>query len=230
MPYSRTQARIDALARIKSLQVPFVYAKVRTRSLPTHVRDAVFQNCVFQLCAALEDYLLEAMAGWLTNLLARGAAASALPATTRAIALLKHQDDAFRLYVGTKDEGRFAEAILADRSFAALLVDTETMQSSDLASMLVKDKKFPSTRNFEALFKRIGIDKIFGKLSARTASTFELNLRSFMDVRNALAHESPPSVTDEDLVRYFSQVRSWIDAIDRELYSHVVKVSGSAYW
>lgn len=230
MPYSRTQARIDALARIKTLQVPFSYAKARTRSLPTHVRDAVFQNCVFQLSAALEDYLLEAISGWFSNLQSRGATNSFLPEGTRAVALLRHQEEAFRLYIGSKDERRFAEMILRDKTFLTLAMDTATLPSGDLVKILVKDKKFPSVRNFEALFKRIGVDRIFGKISARTASDFELNLRSFIDVRNALAHESPPSVTDVDLLRYFAQIKAWIDAIDRELYSHVAKVSGTAFW
>lgn len=230
MPYSRTQARIDALARIRALRTPFIYVKVRTRKVPTVVRDSVFQNCVFQLSAILEDYLLQVISGWFSRLIVLGAANSCIPVNTRAVAILRSQANSLRGYIATRDEVKFAEVLVRERDILSLMTEAARIPAVDLEDLIVKDRKFPSPRNVEALFRRLGIEKIHGRISTRTKSSFELNLRSFMDVRNALAHESPPSITDIDVDRYFEQVGTWIAAIDKEFYVHVNRISGSAYW
>ncbi len=230
MPYSTTAARNKALLRVKNLRVPFVYAKVRTRKLPTYVRDAVFQNCVFQLSAVFEDYIFDLLSGWFLKLQSNGANAGALPALTRSLAIIKSQEENFRRYIGDRDEATLAANIFGNPGVYLLMQDTEAIPSVDLDNLILKDKKFPSVRNLNVIFKRVGLPKISQEISRRTRLTFELNWQSFMDIRNALAHESPPSITDEDVDRYFSQIKKWVNAVDRTVYSHVVAVSGSGYW
>lgn len=207
-----------------------MYAKRRTRNLPTHVRDAVYQNCVFQLSAVLEDYLADLLGQWFTNLRARGALNEALPEITRSLAVLRSQEESFRRYIGDKDERGLAERIIASASIFSLLSSASPLGEDSFERLLIKDKKFPSVNNFSTLFKRVGLPKITQDISRRTRTNFELSLQSFMDVRNALAHESPPSITDEDVGRYITSLETWIDAIDREFYSHVVRVSGRGFW
>ncbi len=185
---------------------------------------------MFQLSAILEDYLFQVIVGWFSRLDRLGADNSRIPITTRAVAILRSQENNFRGYIGTRDEVRFAEVLVRERAILNFMTDAAQIPKVDLSDLIIKDKKFPSARNVEALFRRIGIDRISARLSARTKSSFELNLRSFMDVRNALAHESPPSITDVDVERYFQQIEIWIAAMDRELYNHIVQVSGSNYW
>ncbi len=230
MPYSRTQAKTDALIRIKELRVPFVYVKLRTRKIPTVVRDSVLRYCVFQLCALFEDYLSQIIIDWLSRLKMQGASNKHIPLDIRITALLKAQEEAFRNFIVTKNEVKLAEAVLKERIIFSIMDDSATTIQVDLGSIILKGKKFPSPKNLSTLFRRVGIQKIHSNISKRTRSNFELNLQSFMDVRNALAHESPPSITDIDVDRYFKQVVMWIDAVDREMYSHVVKISGASYW
>jgi hypothetical protein len=96
---------------------------------------------------------------------------------------------------------------------------------------LVKERKFPSPRNFEHLFESIGIPDINKRLSKRIGKTnFRLALESLLDVRNAIAHENPPAVTAVDVKRHIAEMRKWLSAIDREMYSHIVKTSGAKFW
>lgn len=230
MSYSCSSARQKASTRIRGLRGPFIYAKIRTKKLPTHVRDAIFQNCVFQLSAAFEDFLYDLISRWFSSLQTGNAANSRLPPLTRALALIKSQEENFRRYTGDKNEVALAKKTIVDRDLFSIFVDSDPIPPMPLEDLIIKDKKFPSLRNFNTLFRRLGMPKTAHQINRRIKSDFELSLQSFMDVRNALAHESPPSVTDQDVERYLSQVDRWIKAIDREFYSHVVATSGAAYW
>jgi len=230
MPYSRSSARTSAARRLAELRRPFAYAKVRTRLLPTPIRDSIFQNSVFQMSAVLEDYFGELTTSWFSNLLAAGALASTVPSTTRAFVIGRTYEDAFRRYFGLGDEQDLASRILAEPNIINVLDDGAPLPSLEYRSKIIKDKKFPSAYNVETLFKRLGLKKVLQLTSARTHTNVELGLRAFMDVRNSLAHENPPSITDLDVERYFRQIDLWIGAFDREFYRHVVRVSGSAHW
>ncbi|MER9352343.1 hypothetical protein NKI61_03470 [Mesorhizobium sp. M0514] len=198
--------------------------------MPTFVRDAIFQNCVFQLSALLEDYLLDLTSQWLSGLTAGGAANSAMPLLTRALFAARSQEELHRRFIALGDETELAIGTSQQLTAFGLLRDNDPMPVLDLVGKLVKDKKFPSIHNLDVLFRRLGRPKMIQALSKRTKTNAELALRAFMDVRNVLAHEDPLSITDVDVGRYFAQIESWIEGIDREFYGHVVKTSGAQYW
>ncbi|MBZ9870896.1 hypothetical protein LB542_08485 [Mesorhizobium sp. BR1-1-9] len=198
--------------------------------MPTFVRDAIFQNCVFQLSALLEDYLLELTSQWLSGLTAAGATNSRMPMITRALFAARSQEELHRRFIALGDETELAIGTSEQLAVFGLLRDDDQMPVLDLVSKLIKDRKFPSIRNLEVLFRRLGKPKMTQALSKRTKTNVELALQAFMDVRNVLAHEGPPSITDLDVGRYFERVDAWIEGIDREFYGHVVKTSGAQYW
>ena len=143
--------------------------------------------------------------------------------------LAKSQEDIFKRFLALGDEGELVERMNKQVLMFELFDNMKAVPSLDYSGKIIKDRKFPSVRNVDAMFKRLGIPRVFQRLSKRTRTDVELAFQSFMDVRNALAHESPPSITNLDVDR-FGQVGAWIDAIDREFYSHVVRCSGSRYW
>jgi len=185
---------------------------------------------VFILSATLEDYIGELTSQWFANLAMNGAANSAMPIITRALFAAKSQEDAFRRFFGLSEENDLAVRTIQHQRVFGLFNEGGTIPTLDFQAKLVKDKKFPSINNIDALFRRLGFPKMLQALSRRTRTNMEFALRAFMDVRNALAHEIPPSITDVDIDRYFSQVAGWVEAIDREFYGHVVKVSGARHW
>jgi len=230
MSYSRTQARLDAENRIIQLRGPFNYAKLRTRIIPTPIRDSIYQNTIFQLSATLEDYLYQLFSGWLSRLQAGGHFNSTLPDVTRGMIVLRSVEEEFTRFLSYGDEIKMSNYLMSSVEALQSVDPLKPLPSFDITSSGVSDKKFPSKRNISSLFKRFGIKNIHSELSRRTRMDFELNLQSFMDLRNALAHESPPSVTDVDVSKYMDLVEKWIRAIDRIMYSHVVRASGASLW
>jgi hypothetical protein len=230
MPYTRSGVRQSATQRLHDLKRSFIYAKIRTRSLPTYVRDAIFQNSVFQLSSTLEDYIWELTGQWFATLQSNGATNSKIPLLTRTLFTARLQEEFFKRYLGLGDENDLATKIQQNRQIFTLFEETSTFVQTDFNAKILKDKKFPSVNNIETLFRRLGIAKILNLMSKRTKSDVTLALKSFMDVRNALAHENPPSITDVDVDKYFKQIERWIDAIDREFFKHIVTSSGMEYW
>lgn len=200
------------------------------KKLPNQARISIFQNSVFQLSALLEDYLYDLTSAWFAKLQAGGAQNSLVPRLTRAVTLARDQEEWFRRFFWDKNESELVEKILSTTSIFSLIPDADLMPPLDFEKLLIKDKKFPSVRNVRSLFRRVGLPKMTHLISKRTRADFELNLQAFMDIRNALAHESPPSITAVDVSHYFRQMKRWVNAIDREFHAHVEKVSGPAFW
>ncbi|WP_408858521.1 HEPN domain-containing protein [Acidiphilium sp.] len=213
-----------------ALRTSFVYAKVRTRQLPTAIRDSIFQNCVFQLSATLEDYLYQVTSSWFARLFSGNSANSAIPLMTRALYVARSQEEAFRRFLGLRDESDLATRTYGKINIFDALNDNGQVLISDYDSILLRDRKFPSVDNVSVMFRRIGMQKIFQSLNRRTSTNVELSLRGFMDIRNALAHENPPSITDLDVANYFDQLDLIISAVDREFYKHVTRCSGQQNW
>lgn len=230
MPYSRSGARSGAQARIAVVAKPFFYAKVRSRKLPTDVRDAIFQNCVFQLSATFEDYLSDLLSGWLSRLQTSGATSDILPIELRAVIVARSQAEEYKRYIGMGNEVELAKQLLSQTDRYLILNDGALIPNLEFRSLIIKDKKFPSPNNLPVLFRRFGIQDIMQRVSRRTKGDFRLALQAFIDVRNALAHESPPSITDLDVARYIAQTDQWIASIDREFYSYVVRHGGADRW
>jgi hypothetical protein len=228
--YERSSSRNRAIERLSSLRQGFIYAKVRKKSLPNYARESIFYNCVFQLSATFEDFVADLLANWFAKVSALPAASSALPTSTRATVIARSLSDAFRLYGADGDETKLAMRIEASEATLRILQDAVEVSHVDFVDLLIKDKRFPSVRNFDKLFRRMGVSKIFAEVTKRVKSDFPLALQSFMDVRNAIAHEFPPNITDEDVERYFLNLSKWIAAVDRAMYSHVAAISGSVHW
>lgn len=230
MPYSKSGARSGAQGRIADLTRPFVYAKIRSKKLPTEVRDAIFQNCVFQLSATLEDYLSDLLSSWLSRLQTSGALSKTLPKELRAVIVARSQAEEYRKYIGLGNEVDLTRQLLNQAHRYLILDDDSNIPSLEFRALIIKDKKFPSPANLPILFRRFGIHDIMQRVSKRTKGDFRLGLQAFIDVRNALAHESPPSITDVDVGRYITQTDRWIASIDREFYSYVIRHGGPDHW
>ncbi|XJO02607.1 hypothetical protein ACHMW7_29060 [Aminobacter sp. UC22_36] len=127
---------------MRQLKYSFTYAKVRTKKLPTFVRDSIFQNCVFQLSALLEDYLWELTTRWFTNLLASGASNSAIPISTRALFAAKMQEESFKRFMASGDEVDLASRTEQQAEIFGIFVEDRAIPRIDFQNRLVKDKKF----------------------------------------------------------------------------------------
>lgn len=230
MSYRQSASRKAAMSRLQDMVRTFDYARRRTRQLPAYVREAVFQNCVFLLSATLEDFVADLLARWFDELIRQKANVAKLPEGTRFHLIAQGVEQSFRNFLSDGDEIKLASNVSANRDLLVLADPTAVLPPIDFKDGVLAKRRFPSPKNFDRLFGRVGIAKMSSRMNARVKGDFLLALQSLMDVRNALAHESPPAVTDVDVQRHVDNARKWINGIDRELYSHVVRTSGSLFW
>lgn len=88
------------------------------------------------------------------------------------------------------------------------------------SAVIVGNRKYPSVKNIKAIFNRIGVPNIFHRLNAITKRDSEKVLQSFLDIRQAIAHQSPPNLTYPDVRSYIRNVQGIVRALDRILYTH----------
>ena len=107
---------------------------------------------------------------------------------------------------------------------------TQTLMHHIDSKIIVNDKKYPSPKNLKILFNRIGIKNIFSETDRFGRKDYELILRSFLDVRETIAHQESTDLTFEDVKRNFKNIIDLLDKIDRISFRHVCKISGKKYW
>jgi hypothetical protein len=182
--------------------------------------------------AAIEAYLEDVLAAYCSALCAAGATAATLPPTLRAhLANSQELADAYRRYVASGDEEQLHASLIS-------LFDSEAASLSSGAtvpvfgpSRIYGTKRYPSVKNIKSMFRRLGIPKIFSRLNARVRGFAELQLQSFNDVRNALAHEGKvTSVSVDDVRSRIAAVARLLGALDREIWSSYPNVWKNGGW
>jgi hypothetical protein len=153
-----------------------------------------------------------------------------LPSRLRKLLFLKTNEGTLRNLIISGSEREAVDRMEAVNSGLSWLDSAAAVPPYRFYEGIIRDKKFPSVDNLDALFRRFGLDNIVAQMSARIRSDVQLRLKSFIDIRNAIAHESPPALTEDDIERNFKSVMQWVFVIDKILLSHVVKSSGSKYW
>jgi len=230
MSYRTSAARSAFRERSGKLRRSFRYAKVRPLALPGDIRQLVFHASVFHLSAALEDYLLQSLTAWMFEVQRRTGANTLLPTRLRKFLFLKANEGTLRNLVVTGSEKEALDRMDGPHSGLVWLRDSDLVPNYRFYDPAIRDKKFPSVDNMDALFRRFGIDNIIDKMSRKSRSDVALTLKSFIDVRNSIAHEAPPELTEDDLERHFGSVDRWVSLIDRILHSQVIRASGRDYW
>lgn len=230
MPYSRSTARNTFQSRANELRSSFRYAKVRPFAMPGDIRTLIFHASVFHLSAFFEDYLLQSLSGWMFELQSRSATSDRLPSRLRNLLFIRNNEGTLRKFVISGSEKELLDRMDGPRNGLSWLDDGSAIPLHAFYESLIKEKKFPTPENIDVLFGRFGLKNVIAEVSKRTKSDVSLKLRSFLDVRNAIAHEFPPGITEEDLEDFFASLSKWVGVIDRLLFSHVVRCSGAECW
>lgn len=80
------------------------------------------------------------------------------------------------------------------------------------------------------LFNRIGIKNIFNETDRIGRKNYELILRSFLDVRETIAHQESTDLTFDNVKRNFKNITDLLDKLDRASFRHICNISGQKYW
>lgn len=215
---------------MKNVRRSFRYAKVRPAAMPRDIRELIFHASVFHLSASFEDYLLQCLTSWMFSLQRQNKTNKEVPSRLRKLLFLKANEGTLKHFVVSNSEKAVVDRLESNVSGVKWLDDDELVPPYRFYEPAIRDKKFPSPDNIEALLARFGVADLLSQLSRLTRTDVPLKMQSFIDVRNAIAHESPPNLTEEDLEDHFRSVSLWVELIDRVLFSHVVRCSGLTCW
>lgn len=230
MPYSKSSARVDFEETTKRLLLQSRNASYNNSGISYAHKIMIFQSAIFLLSAAFEGYLKSLVENLIYQYSNEAATLKDIPENFRSLLLLDSQLPTFKSYVHTGNEGKTLEKLRTSNGYYQIINDDDLFVNQLRASQVIGTKKYPSIKNLTTLFNRFGIKKIITELNRKGQKNFELDIKSFLDIREILAHDTAPSVTFVDVKRHYGHIGEVIKMIDRVMYSHIVKISGEQFW
>lgn len=203
----------------------------RRLAINATIQNQVFQSSIFLLCALLEQYILEIFEQIVIKAAAENIKLKQFPTRVRTWALLNCQMNAYRRYLHTNDERSLTNDLEITKSFYRIVDDYESFKVDHFThDILIGNNKYPSLKNLRIVFFRFGIDNIVHEINKRGKKDYELLIDSFLDVRQEIAHQVAPPITQSDVKRHLANIKDAVAKIDRVLYGHVCQHFGANCW
>lgn len=230
MPYSKSISREDF--ETEHLKLKKLAKKISYNSSPLTYdhKQLIYQSCIFLLSARIEDYTKNLIEGIIFNYRSKGANLSTLPINIRTKAFIDSQLGHFRNYYNSADEKKLIKNVLIKNRAFEIIDDAIVLTNQINAGHVISNNKYPSIKNLKILYHRIGIEDIVSKINANSKRDLKTSYESFLSLRESIAHQSSSSITFDDLERHFQNVILYVNHIDRIVYTHITKESGSTFW
>ncbi|MBV8388667.1 MAG: hypothetical protein JO080_02585 [Mucilaginibacter sp.] len=231
MPYKKSKSRIEFEKKtdeLLNLAKAISYKKV---TLSYDHKNLIYQSSIVLLCSSLEEYIRVFIEDLFYNYRLKSALLSKIPINSRTFSLFHKQRTIYEAFVYSRDERTILEKLKVDNPHLYSLIDETKVLTNHIDSrLIVNDKKYPSPKNLKILYNRIGIKNIFPVINGIGRKDYEFLLRSFLDIRETIAHQQPINLTYEDLKRNFINILDLLDKLDRASFSHICRESGMQYW
>lgn len=232
MPYAKSQARKNFDTEIDKM-ISVIKSTFANTSISTDTKQYVLSCGVMLGTAKIEVYLEDFFDTWISKINSTALTSSHLPNNLKALYINQpFLNNGFKKLIVENSESKYFEAIasqLGNNSFH--LTDlTKPLPRLD-SKRIYQNKKYPSPDNFEALFKRIGINRIFIELNRSASADMKNILQSFNDIRTSVAHDGiPVGLNDRDIVANLKQIKHLIYHIDKTLFKHINRHTTRATW
>jgi len=230
MPYKKSQARVDFETGSKSLKQ--VAKKVSYNSSPLKYEQKllIYQSTMFLMSAKLEEYTKTLIEDLIFSYKSNNALMSDIPENIRTKTLIDNQLSHYKNYTHNSDERKLIDKINCTKAYYDVLDLTSSFSNSINSHIVIATNKYPSVKNLKILYLRIGILDIFKGIAKRGKKDFKSLLESFLSIREAIAHQEAPVLTNQDVERHINNLIEMINNIDRVVYSHINEISGEKYW
>lgn len=230
MSYRKSRARIvfetsvDELLRLSKL------ASLKKNRFSYDHQNLVYQSAVFRACASIEEYLKTFCEDLIFSYQSKAAKLVNLPSNLRAAALLNRQKEIFKTYLVYGDEVDVLRRLQPSDGLYKLSRDEDVLNGQIGKHDVLGTQKYPSVKNLKIVFNRLGISDIMNEVNRRGKKDYKTQLESFLNIREAISHQSPPALTFDDVKRHLYHIVDLLNQFDRVLFSQVVKLSNSAHW
>lgn len=230
MPYSKSNSREAFELNSELKRKLALEASYKNRNIKYAHQQLIYQSTIFQLCALMEDYFKSLVEDLIFSYKTKGATLNELPIEFRTSQLISSQIGSYQSHLNQPDQSKIIKKLCITKPFYNLLNDSEPFTNQIHPATIINTNKYPSEKNIKKLFQRFGFKDIFISLSTKYHKDFKVQLKSFTDVRESIAHQTPPQLTYQDVKRSFKNMNEIIDRIDRIVYRKIVETSSAKYW
>ena len=229
MPYIKSLSLKGFLEETKCILQTTRKISYKKADIPHPVIEMVLQAAIFKTSAQLEEYIKSSIYDWLHIAKRENCTAGSLPDELKWFFISKAHVGAYKSFINESNESRLFNLLKAKRE-NHLFDDSYSISNIVTPSSVVGDRKYPSVKNIKSLFYRLGINNVFADVERKTRRQYAPLLKSFLDVRETIAHQNPPDLTYNDIRYHVKNMQGFVSALDRVLFSHVVLCHGVQCW
>lgn len=228
MPYRVSAARRRFDAQLRDLQGRVLIAS--PASIDPVLRDFSISAGVFLAHAEFENYFVDFLDGVANTCVIAGV----LPKQLRAH-LFFHSFGmkafAEKVSGGVGEPLVYAHIEQRIDAPAVVFVDSAKKFANFSGKDIFGDFSYPSRRNIEKVFKRLGLHSPAAELNKAVKRDVFSLLESVSDLRTSLAHSARiPGLSCEDVVARIDSLKVVAQAIDRAVYSNLVPLVKDRNW
>ncbi len=197
------------------------------------VRTSVLASSMLMASAKVENYLSELIGDWTDCVNASALPTCELPPAVRA--RFFNQSDllgAYTSFAMTRDEHALVRKVIEfmGRDHKNFFAGTEPRPRL-YSNWILAGCKYPSPDNLKSLFRRLGISDVFAELQSCARKDVEMSIRSFNDLRSALAHQGDvPGMTRGDVDAKLIEVQEFVGLLDQISFTSFGEISGHSLW
>jgi len=229
MAYRKSRHRVEFNEKVDYLiNNSKIVDKCKNKGFPD-ICTLVYYCAIFQTCAAKEVYLKSLIESWAFKLNSKNMG-NIIPQASRAYLAKIRLDKPFAQYRYQGDEREIINSVQNEHELWQLMVGEKKLPQFFSGVAFHEGSSYPTFRNIKRLFMRVGIPDMAFKLNAKLKRDVEIMISGFQDIRTAIAHSQPPSITLMDVNRLLSDAKALVGAIDRIFYGHVIRHGGSGCW
>lgn len=232
MPYMQSRARVALEQSLDDIRARC--RAVSSASVDPTLREYVLAAAIFLGHAALENYISDSLSDYASAASAKAARASALAPNLQAH-LFIHKSNAEVLFSSYQLGGSEADLLKkfsgVVRGSLAGFVDGSAPLPTFRGSDIFTHYKYPSAKNLNRVFSRIGIPKVFSHLDRILRTNASALLESIGSLRTQLAHTGTlPGTSPRDVRDRLDDVSRLVRGLDRVLYGATAQAFGDASW
>jgi len=206
MRYTKSKALIQFESNIEDLLSKCIEGK--NTKVSYNLKTLAFQGAILLTCSALENYFKSLIDDWLFSLKSQNATFINLPIKTRKVIYIRNQNTLFKSFNFNGNEHEAASKLNLNTLAFIILDDSACLPAYIKGHHIYGNKKYPSVDNIKKLFSTLDVENIFKYMNKRYERNYELDIESFLGIREALAHEFPPNVTYRDTKRHLVNIQA----------------------
>lgn len=232
MTYKTSKARGQLQAVYKDIKKRIKSAE--NKKVDVQLREYVIAAAVFLAFAEIENYVGDVFSSFSNCIRANVTKGSKLPGNVRPHLFLQKSNAPaiFGNFITSNSEKdlfrSFSSALSSHAgSYIDDAVEIKAFSGKDLYTTI----KYPSEKNLEKLFFRIGVDKIFMVLSKILREDAKALLESISSLRTQLAHTGTlPGISAKDVKARLASAERFVGAMDRVMYQVTTSHYKAAEW